>query len=134
MGTEALQRRPPPGIEFLVSPRAVTGAQIIFPFYDPRGTCGIGLLGLLYLLFLLPLSVVLALSPADLLPFIAFPVLPNTPFLRLIAAILAAVTLQWMTRMKYLAAPFQKTNAAPRPTRALFSMQTSFFGLILETS
>jgi hypothetical protein len=130
MGTEALQRRPPPGIEFLVSPRAVTGAQKVFPFDDPRGTYGIGLWGLLYLSFLLPLSVVLALSPADLLPFIAFPVLPNTPFFCLVAAILAAVTLHWITRMEYLAAPFQKANAVPRVTRALFSIQTSFFGLI----
>jgi hypothetical protein len=93
-----LQRRPPAGIEFLVSAWAVTGAQIIFPFDDPRGAYGIDLFGLLYLSFLLPLPVVLALSAADLLPFIAFPVLPSAPFFCLVAAILAAITRQRMTR------------------------------------
>ncbi len=59
---------------------------------------------------------------------------PSPPFSCLVATILAAVSFQRVTRPENPTAPFQQTNAVARPARTSFSMQISFFGLILEAS
>ena len=89
MGTEALQRRPPAGVKFLVSTRAITGARKFFSFDDPRDPYDSGFLDLP---FLLPLSVFLAFGTADPLSMLALPVLPSAPLSCPVAALLATVT------------------------------------------
>jgi len=134
IGAEALPRRPPGGCEFLVSPRAITGARKNFSCDDPRDAYD---MGLLYLSFLLPPSVFLALSTANPLSIVALAVLPSAPLSCPVAALLAAVTRQGMSRSENPAAPLQQTNAVARPARSPFSplsTQASFFGLILEAS
>lgn len=133
IGTETLQRRPPAGVEFLVSTRAIAGTRKKISGDDPRVAYRAVLL---LCTFPLPRSVSAALSAAKLLPTLRFPVLapgsPLSPFCRLVAAMLAAISCQGIIRSEYVPAAFQQTLAGARPPRPLLDTGLYSFCLILK--
>jgi hypothetical protein len=128
-------RFPPAALELLVSPRTIAGARKITSFDDPRAAQSIGLL---FLLFPLPHSVSAALSTTDLLSMGGLPVLlprfPLPPLRGFVAAMLAAVTRQWMLWPENTAAAFKQTQAASWSANTFLLLRNFSFSLIFEMS